>query len=126
MADATAAPAPAPVPSPKHHLPVGTWLSIAAFVMSLVGAGMVILGQFFAPKTIEGRLAVIETTQKFTDWKVEVVRVGQENASAQINTLNINVAKLLERYNVEPQPPPAMMAAPPAPPAADAPAAEVH
>lgn len=114
MADAAAAPAPTPAPK-HHHVSIGTWLSIAAFVMSLIGASMVILSQFFAPKTLEGQLAVIEERAKFTDWKVEVVRVGQENASAQIQTLNVNVAKLLEHYHVEPQPPPALMAAPPAP-----------
>lgn len=102
--------------SAARPFPVSLWISIGAIVISLAGATMVVLGQFFAPKSIETKLAVIEEKQRTLDWRVEVVRVGQENGTAQIQTLNVNVARLLERLQVEAAPPAAMMAAPPGPP----------
>lgn len=99
----------------KSRLSIGTWLSIAAFTLSLTGAAGVVMGKFFAPKSVETTLAVIQEKQHHLDWKVEVVRVGQENGNAQVQTLNINMAKLLERFRVTAEPAPATIAAPPEP-----------
>lgn len=95
--------------------PVSTWISLGALVISLGGVGMVVLGQFFAPRDIQTTIAVIEERYRHLDWKVETIRVGQINTAAQVQTLNVNVAKLLERRGIEPEPAPALMAAPPRP-----------
>ena len=99
----------------KPRIPAPVLISLAAFVLSLLGAGGLVMGKFFAPKSVETTLAVVEEKQRHMDWKIDVLRVGQDNAGAQIQNLNINVAKLLERFKVEPMPQP-VAAEPPAPP----------
>jgi hypothetical protein len=96
-------------------LSIGVWISLAALVISLMGGGTVILSQFFAPKAVETDIAVIQEKQRTLDWKVETVRVEQQNASGQVQTINLNVVKLLERFRIEPEPTPAQLPLP-APP----------
>jgi len=107
--------APAP-PAPTTKTPLATWIAGSMLVIGLMGGTMVILNQFFAPKSIETKLSVIESNQTHLDWRIESVRVTQANTTAQVQQLNVHIARLLEHWHIPKEAPPELLAMPAEPP----------
>jgi len=109
----------------KSKLSIGLWLAIIGTMLALVTAGGGVLSRIYASKAevMETKAelnALISrssdaTETRLQNWRIQTVEVKVENMTAKQQQTSDNMIRLMERFNVEPVPEPAMKPLPPVP-----------